>query len=221
MVREMKIQNIPKQERPREKLYALGAGFLTDSELLAILLGSGTVGSSAVEVGCSLLRELGGLNGVLDASLETLLKRKGIGKSKAATILALSELCKRGYVKGNASLKERIHRFAKAMPPVEEAIILGLDGHGKVVGERLIARGSEESLHLSMSHLFKSVVGLSVSRFALVHLHPSGFAMPSEEDITFTDALAVSTQSIGLKMVDHLIVGPEAIYSFRENGLLS
>lgn len=214
----MKIASLPLEDRPREKLLLHGPESLTDSELLALLLGSGTCGSSAIELSQSLLREYGGFRGLEGAYIDELLRIKGIGNGKASLVLALGEICRRAKRGSGGSLSAHLDYLRNAIGSVEEAYLFWVNAKKDVLARRLIARGNAHGLGLSVSEVLRLALSLGAKRIVLVHVHPSGFPFPSPTDISFTSSLSTKAKEVGVVLLDHVILSKEGAYSFMENG---
>lgn len=217
----MKILSMPSGDRPREKLLSFGASQLTDSELLALLLGSGTKGANVLEVAQDLLTRFGGLHGLTQIDVPLLRSVKGIGQGKATLISALGELFHRIECQGETQelsyvLKEMQDRVAD----VEEAYVLSLDGRGQVVGKRLVSRGDDSALSLTRKQVLRVALSLGARSFVLIHTHPSGNPLPSPADLRLTGELFAIANKIGVTMMDHIILARSGLYSFQANGLL-
>lgn len=216
----MKIDLLPRQDRPREKLLRLGVGMLTDSELLALILGTGTRGASAIELAQKMLHSLGGVTGLRSVDVASLCALKGVGTGKAATVAALSELCRRIENPERANLDETVDYLARNLPVVEEAYVLAIDARKKVLSTRLVGKGASDALTLSSAEALRCALSIGAARFVFLHTHPSGIPLPSKGDIEFTMELHSAATKVGVELCDHLILVPEGRFSFRENGLL-
>lgn len=216
----MNILALPEQDRPREKLRRLGAEALTDAELLALLLGSGTQGTNAVELAQKTLLRLGtgDFKSLSGADLSGI---RGLGEGKKCLLLALGEICARS-ARGQRplSLLEAAKRLSEHIADVEEAYVFRLGPKEEVVSTRLIARGSKAKLIVCPAEVLRGAVGQGGTRFALVHSHPGGLSFPSREDLAATQQVSLDARSLGLELFDHLIVNAEEVFSFRQNGLI-
>ena len=216
----MKIAAIEKQDRPREKLLRLGPKALSDYELLALILGSGTKGVGVLELSQQVLSELGGTNGLFGLEEVAPLAQKGIGRGKACAILAMAELGRRVAKKPAQSLTEAYDSLSVSLSHGEEAHVIGLDGHNRVLGQRLVGKGDENHLVLSPAEVLRSALALGAKRFVFVHLHPSGVPYPSSQDLAMTHELSLDAKKVGLSLVDHVILSRAGRYSFKENKML-
>lgn len=218
----MKVLSLPYDDRPREKLLRLGAPSLSDSELLALILGSGTRGLNVIELSRDILTRFGGLKGLSKVGFSTLLSVKGVGKAKAAVLSALAELLSREMeVDETMEIDATLGDLQGSIRAVEEAYLLCIDGKTEVTALRLLSRGNEEGLILDVMETLRQAMSLPSRGFLLVHTHPSGSPFPSKADLEFTDELTRQASSLGLRFYDHVILTKEGRFSFRENGILA
>ncbi|MCR5348549.1 MAG: hypothetical protein K6E59_02960, partial [Bacilli bacterium] len=167
------------------------------------------------------LRHFGGAKGLTEAGFAELRSLKGIGKGKACMLLALGELLRRyGKDGGNKGLNSIFESFRDDFPLTEEAYVYALDRKERVLSSRLVGRGSRSALKLDPSEVLRSALATRGERFLFLHVHPSGNAYPSYEDIDMTNRLCVDAKRVSLSLFDHIILTPESRFSFKENGLL-
>lgn len=225
---EFKISDLPFELRPREKLRRLGPAFLTNSELLAILIGSGRPKENALTLSKKLIEKLGGLQGLASADLEEIEVFRGLGPAKASKIIACLELAKRLY---SPKLEEKIlirspsdvyQFFYSEMCFLDKEYfkVIILNVKNAVVKVVDVAVGSLSAALVHPRELFKVVIKANACRIIIVHNHPSGDPSPSDEDMNITRRLKKGAQLLGIKLLDHVIVGKEGFFSFKENGLL-
>lgn len=219
----MSIKNFDPGVRPREKAERGGAASLSEAELLALLLGSGGVeGRTAVDLANALLGRYGSLYGLSRATLPDLLLVKGIGKAKALSIVSAFEMAKRASeeaLKAPSFSPSHVHSLIKE--GVSEAVFLfRYDERGRYLGHERIANGNADRVKQRVGPLLARVFKSGATSFALAHNHPSGELRPSKEDFVATGILLSRSQEMDLLFLDHLIVGPEGYYSFREHGLI-
>lgn len=209
--------------KPRERLYLLGAAQLSDTELLALLLRTGTQKDSVTQVADKLLAKYDSLAGFEAASIEELLHQSGIGLVKAIEIKAMIELGKRIYQSVDLKKHQVVgsESFAKMLMPElgklkqEHLIAFFLDNKNQVIRRRTIFIGSlnqsiahpREILHYGVRYMAAAII--------LVHNHPSGKVNPSQADQNFTQKIKESCQIIGIELIDHLIIGYSDYYSFK------
>ena len=222
----MRIKELNKQERPREKMIARGATALTDVELLAILLRTGTARKNVVDVARDLLRfgdDL--LREVASMSLERLCQVEGIGPSKAVAVAAAFELGRRLALEAGTENVTRIDSPAKVyrmMLPLlrdldhEEcwALFLG-KSNGLLAKERMTAGGQDFTL-VDKRMIIRRAIERKASGVILVHNHPSGNSLPSVEDMNQTRDMNRALSACGLQLVDHVIVSGRSYYSFSD-----
>jgi DNA repair protein RadC len=212
---------------PREKLESGGSAALSDGELIAILLGTGTRDRPAPVLAEQLLCRLGGLPGLLHAGLQDLSRLTGVGSGKAARIKAALELGRRA----NAQPLWRGSRLAssedvyRAFGPLlcdakhEELWAVALDARRRVICRVLLARGGLSACPVSPSDVFRPLIHHAASAAILVHNHPSGAADPSGEDLALTERLAHAGELLGITLLDHVIVASEGYFSCLDAGL--
>mgnify|MGYP002623202935 CR=1 FL=1 len=223
------IKNWAIEERPRERLLASGASSLSKAELLAILIGSGVPGESAVDVMRTILADYGdSLMQLGKASVQELMRYKGIGEAKAVTIVAACQLANR-RLKEEQPKRMRINSsadtFAYFKPrmqdlTIEECHLLLLDQGMAVKGSVLLSRGGIAGASVDVRELLRhALLGQAVS-VVLCHNHPSGRTRPSREDDALTRKAAEACRAVGLRLVDHLIFAGSDYYSYQDNGQL-
>lgn len=221
------IKELPVEERPREKLLKKGSKFLTNSELLALIIRTGNQKRTAVELGQDLLNYAGGLAGLQDLSCEELKKIKGIGTAKAAQINAVMELSCRISALQNKErdLVSNPIQAAELLAPelkflqqeVLKAILL--DVKNKVIAVPEISRGGLSSSIVHPREVFKEAIRRSSAALILVHNHPSGDPTPSADDLSITKKLVKSGKIIGIEVIDHIIIAGNKYLSFKEKAL--
>jgi DNA repair protein RadC len=224
----LKIKDWPEDERPREKLLKNGPGALSDGELLALLIGSGTDGFTAVDVAKSLIAEVQGLSGLASGNVYEFSRMKGIGPARAARIAAAFEIGRRASSSGGrkGAKMERPEDVAGLFGPLlrdlpaEEFRVLLLDGANRVLHDEKVTQGT---LNASLAHpreVFKTAVDHRAAGIILLHNHPSGEAAPSAEDRRITDQFRRAGADLGIPVLDHVIVAGNGYFSFAKEGLL-
>ena len=224
----MKIKEIPKSERPREKLIKRGADSLSSSELLAIILGEGVKNVNANELAFVLLNEVRSLKNFINLSYQELTKIKGIGPVKATKILAMVELGKRIFLEGDKEKirlinSKDIYKFCKSFfygLKQECFYCIYLDSKKKVLNSKLLFKGTMTRSNVHPREIFKEAYKVSASYIICAHNHPSGSVNPSPKDIEFTNYLIELGIIHGVLIYEHLIVSETKYYSFLENNLL-
>lgn len=226
--KQVMMKDLPKDERPREKLMNRGAESLSNAELLAILLRTGTQEESVMRLAERILIEAGeeGLSGLAHSSIESLMKRKGVGEAKAITIAAALELGKRVAI--GDSKKRIIIRssddIANYMIPRLRycdrehfyAILLNTKNH--IIASPLVSIGTLSESLVHPRELFKEAVNHSASSIILVHNHPSGDPSPSREDVMMTRRIIEGGRLLDIQVLDHVIIGDNTYISLREQG---
>ena len=215
-------------DRPREKLGRLGASGLGDNELLAALIGTGTVGADALGLANGLLEACGGLHGLQRASREELLRVRGMGEARAAQVMAAIELGRRALTRRAGERFQVLGPRAAAdylMPeygarPIEQFGALLLDTKHRVLRSALLSTGSQDGTTVQPREVFRQALLASATAVLLFHNHPSGDPHPSPEDVDLTLRLRAAGELMGVAVVDHVILGDGKYYSLKESGLL-
>lgn len=223
------ITQWPEMERPRERLLAEGAGVLTDAQLLAILLRVGRHRSSAVQVGFDILHRLGGIAGLARCGIEELYAVPGVGEAKAAQLKAALELGKRALAlplsKGIriASSRDLFEHYHPALRDLRHEVfkVVLLDAKHTILRDATVSKGS---LTLSIVHpreVFSLAVKESAAAVIFLHNHPSGDPTPSQEDRILTARLVSAGEVLGIRVLDHIVVGDGRYLSFADQGWLT
>ena len=224
-----RIKEWPATERPRERLREVGAASLSATELLGILVGSGTEGRSAVAVAGELLRLSDGSLRRLAALSPTELSRvRGVGSAVAARLasalelgrrLAREEPAERTRIRGPGDIYERCAPSLRDLSHEEFRILL-LNTQHAVLREHLITRGILDASVVHPREVFKPAIAESAAAIILIHNHPSGDPLPSAEDREITRQLIEAGRILGIPVLDHVVVGDGRYVSFVEAGLM-
>ena len=222
------IKELPVDERPRERLVKYGAEVLSNAELLAIILRVGTHEYSAIGLAEHMLGRFGGLKGIATASVEDLSSIKGLGTAKAAQIQAMVELGKRIAASvGHSRPAIRCPQDAVdlLMPelrdePQEHFKGVFLNTKNEVLKTRTIAIGSLNTSVITPRELFREAISCSSAAVIIAHNHPSGDPTPSKEDIAVSKCLCEAGQTVGIEVLDHLVIGDGRWVSLKERGLM-
>lgn len=224
-----KLKEIPKIDRPRERLINFGAESLSNEELLSILLKTGTKDVSVKELASTILNKIGEINKLNEINYHILSSIPGVGSAKACTLLAVVELSKR-ITRKNASLNNVIiksadiafdyFRYIFKDQKQEYFYVIYLDNKKRVIENKLLFKGTLNQSIVHPREVFKSAFILSASSIICVHNHPSGNVEPSKEDINLTKRLSEIGILMGIKVVDHLIISDDNYFSFLENNLI-
>lgn len=226
---ERKILSWAEEDRPREKLELRGKEALSDAELIAILINSGTLDLSAVDVGKMIMQQADHNLAILSRfSIADLVKIKGIGKAKAITIQAALELGRRrksAEIVKNQSITSSQDVYNEMVAylldkSVEEFWVLLLNRANKILKKVQISRGGVSGTVVDPKVVFKAALEQLASAMILVHNHPSGTLKPSNEDITITRKLKEAGKLLDIPVLDHLIFTDNGYVSFRDEGLL-
>ena len=221
----MKIKEIPKNERPIERLLLNGSEFLSNEELLSILIRSGNKRYNSKELASIILHECDGDLGRINYSM--LSKLNGIGDSKSASILAGIELGKRANKKilsindiqiTSTDTVFEYYRDVFINKKQEYFYCIFLDTNKVVIKEKLLFIGTLDYSVVHPREVFKEALLVSASSIICVHNHPSGNVIPSKNDFDITKRLVSLGELFGIKVIDHVIIGSEKYYSFLENG---
>ena len=223
----MKIKDLCASERPRERLVAQGAESLSNTELLAILIKSGTREASAMDMASSILKDCNGdLSLLFNASLDHLLSFKGIGRDKACTILSALELGRRFISETSGGAKKPIvssRMIFDIMSPRmkgmqhEECWGLFLDSGSRLIHKTMLSKGGISATVIDSRLVISCALGKKASSVILVHNHPGGNPEPSSADIKQTDALHKAASACGIVLLDHVIICDTCFYSFSDN----
>jgi len=226
----LSIKSWAEEDRPREKLLLKGKSSLSDAELIAILLRTGVKGNSALDIAKKLLHQVkGDLNTLGKLSVNELKKvEKGLGDTKSITILAALELGRRRQaseirekpvIKSSKDSYEYIYSEIGDLSH-EEFYVLYLNKANRVMNHKLISSGGITGTVVDMKIVFKHAMELLATSIIAVHNHPSGNINPSQADIELTRKLRMGAEQLELALLDHLIIGDKAYYSFADQGML-
>ncbi len=220
MKKSFTINDLPPQERPRERLVKFGPETLSAQELLALILGRGVKGESVAVISQKILSKFGSLEILKEASIEDLKEIRGVGLAKAAQLQACIEIARRinGYVHDQKQndrkkhilsskdvyklVKSRIKNYAK-----EHFIILSFDSRNKLLGMDTVSIGTLNSNLVHPRETFEAAIRRHAAKIVIVHNHPSGDTIPSKEDIEITKQLVEAGKIMDIEVMDHLIIG--------------
>ena len=221
------IKNWSDDDKPREKLMLKGKEALSDAELLAILIGSGSRNESAVALSQRILASVGGLNSLAKLSIAQLMKFKGIGTAKAVTIVAGLELCaRRRSEKAVEEIKIKSSKMVfDLMQPVigelahEEFWVLFLNNSNNVISKMQLSKGGIGGTTVDVRLIFKLAFEKFATALILCHNHPSGSLIPSDADKQITRKVKEAGSKLDVKVLDHLIITESKYYSFVDEGI--
>ncbi len=231
---EASLKNISKVntadiDRPYERCLLMGASSLSDAQLLAVILRTGTYGQSAVEVaGQILAKARGGLPGLVRLSVRDLMQVPGIGQVKAVELQCVCELSKRiAQARAAAFLSfsdpETIAEYyMEQLRHEEQELLLAvmLDSKYRFLGDETVSRGTADTALISSRDLFIRAFAHRASHMILLHNHPSGDPSPSQADAETTETIRQAGELLGIPLEDHIIIGDRRYFSFRQEGLL-
>jgi DNA repair protein RadC len=217
-----RIKDMPLTLRPREKLFTIGSHNLSDAELIAILLGTGSTKENALVLGDKLLKQFPLQK--LDGQLKEMVRYPGVGQAKAARIAAALELGERLFAP--ASVTKIIIRTAQeviaqvreiADKKQEYLIVLYLNARHELVLKEVVGIGSLNSLQITPKEIFSHALQTPCASLIIVHNHPSNDPTPSDDDISFTRRIHEAGEVLAIPMLDHVIVSKSGYFSFRED----
>jgi DNA repair protein RadC len=223
------VKDLPLDDRPREKLTLRGAQNLTDSELLAIILRTGTKGKSVLVIAGEIIKENTNLAVLASKSLASLTRIPGIGKDKAATLIAVFELSRRIQSQEKFFCDRRItspKEIADIYIPLlkdelkERFIIVCLNSANKIIRHEIISIGNLNSSVVHPREVFKTALDNSSASIIIIHNHPSGNPEPSNEDIAITRKLVEAGKIMDVPVFDHIIIAGNCFTSFVEKRLI-
>ena len=222
----VKIKDIPKEDRPCERLIEKGVETLSNEELLAIIFKTGTKGNSAKDLGSELLGKIENVKKLNDINLEFLKSFKGVGISKACNLLAAIELGKRinrevDSIKNikltSADIVYKYYKEKIGDKKQEYFYAVYLDTGKKVIDDKLLFIGTVNYSLVHPREIFKEAYLLGASAIICVHNHPGGNPLPSKQDYEITNNLIEASKILGIKLLDHIIICKNNYYSFLEN----
>jgi len=221
------IHDLPKSERPRERLQKFGAEALSSQELLSLILGRGVPGESVSVTSQRLLSTFGNIKAISEASLEELADVKGIGVAKAAQIKAAFELAKRKdeVVQTKINIKHSQDVVNLVKPKLkdkkkEHFLIISLDSRNNLIKVSKVSVGSLNASIVHPREVFKEAIQSSAASVILVHNHPSNDSTPSEDDLEITKRLVEAGKILGIEVIDHIIIVKNGFFSFKEENLI-
>lgn len=225
----MKVKELPFDDRPREKLILRGAQNLSNAELVAILLRTGTKGQSVIEVAQNLINKYNDLNFLTSQTHDALKNFHGIGKDKAATLLAAFELCRRVDSEKKWLSAKKITSpkdIAEIFIPIlrdelkEQFLVICLSTSNKIIKYQKISEGSLNNCVVHPREVFKVAIENSSANIILLHNHPSGNREPSSEDISLTHKLIEAGKLLEIQVFDHIIVAGDSYSSLVEKRII-
>lgn len=227
------IKNLPETQRPYEKSLSDGVGALSDSELLAVILRSGTQGTNVVSLANQIIKNMEetsypGLTGLLHISVEDLMKTPGIGKVKAIQLKCIGELSKRiacTAAKGQLNFQNPSSIAGYYMERLrheeqELMLVMMLDTRNHLLGEQMLTRGTVNATLITPREVFVEALRRHATGLILVHNHPSGDPSPSSNDREVTARIYQAGELLGIRLLDHVVIGDHRYFSFMEEGCM-
>lgn len=214
-----KIKDLPKKDRPREKLLEKGAGTLSDQELLAVILGRGTQKDDVLSLSKKIVKVIDGIG--LDFQAKDIIEIDGIGEAKATSLCAAFEFVRRRIkpeglkIKFPADILPLIRHYGDRKQ--EHFICVSINGANEVMSVRVVTIGLINKTHVHPREVFADVIAERASAVLVAHNHPSGELHPGKEDIRITKRLKEAAEILGLNFLDHIIFNAKGYYSFAEN----
>lgn len=222
----MRLDNLPNCEKPREKAIREGINTLSNAELLAIMLHTGTRNQSVIDFAYSILAQFNGLEGLSRSSYQELIKMKGLKEAKAMSLLAMIEFAKRVNYQPSSQLElnspEQIYEFLEPKLKSEfqeKCLVICLNNRNCLIRAVELFKGGLSQHIVHPRDIFREAVRENAARIILVHNHPSGCANPSVADIETTKALALLGKELGIPVLDHIIIGKGEYFSLKSNKL--
>jgi DNA repair protein RadC len=232
------LHDLPKSERPRERLIKYGADKLSSAELLSLILNTGIKGESVIMISQKLIMQFGSLKGIMEASMEDLKQAKGLGEVKASKLIASFAIAKKVMEEIKISdeqneaerkkhnsvtspdelfkiIKEKISNFSK-----EHFYVVSLDARNNFIGIDEISVGTLTASIVHPRETFESAIRRHAAHIIIAHNHPSGETEPSEDDLKITKRLVESGKIMGIEVLDHLIITKNNYLSFKEKSLI-
>ena len=212
----MKIKDLPTSLRPREKATRYGIKTLSDIELIALLLGSGTKTENVIEVSTKLLSKIGGLEGLIHCNNELLKQISGIKEVKALILEAVKEIYIRVenqskedpyFINREELINKVIRRYQRSLgDSSQEVLIVVLMKNKKIIQEKILYIGTSSKISISIKDILREVVLHNATGFYLIHSHPSQIAIPSEEDIHMTKLIKEKAYLVNVRLIDSIII---------------
>ena len=226
------MKQLPEEQRPYEKCFTQGESALSDSELLAVILRSGTQGKNSLTLAQEILKVMEkssypGLTGLLHISLQDLMKINGIGQVKAVQLKCIGELSKR--IARNAARPQLVMNnpayiaayYMEELRHEEQEVVICMmsDVQGHFLGDKILTRGTATGSMVTPREIYMEALRRHAVSLILIHNHPSGDPTPSPDDVQITTRIYQAGELIGIHLLDHIVIGDQKYCSFREEGL--
>lgn len=226
------MKQLPEEQRPYEKCFTQGESALSDSELLAVILRSGTQGKNSLTLAQEILKVMEkssypGLTGLLHISVQDLMKINGIGQVKAVQLKCIGELSKR--IARNAARPQLVMNspasiaayYMEELRHEEQEVVICMmsDVKGHFLGDKILTRGTATGSMVTPREIYMEALRRHAVSLILIHNHPSGDPTPSPDDVQITTRIYQAGELIGIHLLDHIVIGDQKYCSFREEGL--
>ena len=223
----MKIKDLPLELRPREKALKYGFDSLSDIELLAIILRSGTKDCNVIQLASNVLATVGGLNGLLSSSYQSLKKINGIKNAKALSLASLVAIYQRAEISPiyrETKIENILEKYERRIltDKQEKLVLIILDREKRIIKEIIIGIGTDSSVTFSYREVFKEVYQNNGYGFYIIHTHPDDISYPSKTDVRISKELQKRSQKLGLNFIEHYIIGKDGsngIFDFLKKNL--
>lgn len=220
----MKIKDLPISLRPREKALHYGIEQLSDEELLAIIIGSGVHGYSALDIAHDLIKTNLGLNRLVASTYSSLEEQFGLSTNMVLRLLAVFELHNRlnspmynhEYKIENSEDIYKRYRYLENYPQEVLGIVM-LNKKNVIIKEKILYKGTSEHININPNEIYSELLQSKCKKYVLIHNHPDGNVKPSEEDLLATEVIEKTCHKLLMIMIDHIIIYPGGYYSYREN----
>lgn len=224
----VKVRDLPENERPRERLMFSGVDALTSEDLLAVLLGTGRRGQPVLSLARDLMLKLGGLRALAEMDVRELCALDGLGPSFACRIVAAVALGRRSLSeplaerRRLATPRQVYHHVARRTRGKKKEVFIAIyvDGKNRCLREEVVSEGTLDSSLVHPREVFRPAIKTAASGVIVAHNHPSGDPTPSPEDFEVSQRLVSCGRLLGIRLIDHVVVGARRYVSFRERGLL-
>lgn len=226
------VRDLPKSERPRERLIKLGQEALSSQELLALIIARGVSGKSVMNIAQELLSKFGTIKGIGEVTIEQLCQMRGVGPAKAAQILACFEIARRietqeieqssfkKFILGSPESVVKLARPILKDKKKEYFLAFPLNSRNQIMKAEIVSIGSSNASIAHPREIFKQAIANNATSVILVHNHPSGDPEPSEDDKKITTQLIKAGIILGIEVLDHIVIGQESFVSFKNKSLM-
>jgi len=225
----MKLKDLPNEEKPRERLIKYGVNNISNEDLISILIRTGSKDENVKELSSKILSKIKNINSLNDLSLRELTDIKGVGETKALTIIAAIELGRRvttlqiedKLVLNNTEIVHKYFAPLIAREKQENLLVILLDNKKRLISYKNMFKGTDNLSIVSVKEIFNYAVKERASAIIIMHNHPSGLVNPSEADIELTNNLIMSGKLMGIPLIDHIVTNGVKYYSFFDEMLVN